>query len=123
MKKWIIVFLVIAVAAFAILFGTADSHQTNARYIAWKMGWSDYDPKVALRYLNVDVKFRKGLHGRGLSQVSEYFPDLRTLDKSNDYQSYYRGSITYEEFYWIDDSAWGIEFQNGRLREFHLFKG
>lgn len=100
-----------------------DGHQTNLRYIAWKMHLAPYDPSVTLRFLNVDSNFRRSLKGKTLSKVLKWFPDLRPPEKANNYQKYYNHLIDEFTFFWIGDSAWGIIFENGKLKDFILLKG
>lgn len=103
--------------------GSDQSHRTNRQYLLWKSGKAAYDPAVALRFIGVDVEFRVSLRGRSEEEVRKWFPDLRSPDDASEYQRCYDQDIKEMSFLWIGDSAWGIEFDRGRVKEFHLWKG
>lgn len=112
----------IAVPALLFTLHSEDSHHFNMKYRMWKLGWTDYDPKF-VRFLNVDVDLRHSLVGEDLESVERLFPDLRSKKKANEYQGYYAEGIEHRDYYWIGDTAWTVQFENGRLVEFHLWKG
>ncbi|MEX2607840.1 MAG: hypothetical protein WD708_10885 [Kiritimatiellia bacterium] len=120
-----LVVLVTGGLAFQFLYVPAanESHHTNREYIRWKKGKTTYNPSVALRFLNADADFRLSLRGKTKPEVANWFPDLRSPTEANDYQQYYNQEINDVDFLWIGDSAWGIEFQNGVVKEFRLLKG
>ena len=99
-----------------------DSHNFNLKYRLWKLGWAGYESGF-VRFLNVDVTLRQGLIGEELESVKELFPDLRSKDRANGYQSYYSDQIEHAEYYWIGDSGWTIEIKDSRVHKFHLWKG
>lgn len=125
MKKWIMPVVLVIVLLSLVFEGIADKHHTNAKYLMWKHGWVRYDPTTALRYLNVDVRFRESLRGKTKYEVKKWFPCLRSMSEANDYQQYYNQYLKDVDFLWTGESAWGIEFKNNRLRlkEFRLMKG
>ena len=113
----------VLVATYPYTLGKLDDPKFNWEYNQWKRGKSDYDPSLALRYLNIDVDFRLSLRGKSKNEIRVLFPDLRDPVRSNTYQEYYLDSIKGMDFLWIGDSAWGIEFEEVGLRQFHLLKG
>lgn len=123
MKKWIIPCVLAVVALLLLAAGTTDSHHTDAKYIMWKLGWAQVEPETTLQYLNVDVRFRQYLRGKTKSEVKKWFPDLRPPSEANEYQQYYAQFLKEMDFLWIGESAWGIEFQEGKVKRFHLWKG
>ena len=124
MKKRIILIAAGLLVLIAIGLGSADDHRTNAKYLGWKFGLCRYNPATALRYLNVDVRFRESLVGKTKAEVMRLFPDLRPTTKANDYQRAYTRDVEGIDFMWIGDSGWGIVFDDdGRLKEFRLMKG
>ncbi|MFT5128298.1 MAG: hypothetical protein ACI8W8_001908 [Rhodothermales bacterium] len=123
MKKATILYVLSIVAVFIFAAATADSHRTNLRYHMWKQGWTQNAPETAIRYLNVDAKFRESLRGKTKTEVQEWFSDLRPLSAANSYQQYYNQHLDQATLLWIGESPWGIEFEDGRLKEFRLMKG
>lgn len=123
MRKATILYVLSVVAVFIFAAATADSHRTNLRYLMWKHGWTQSAPQTATRYLNVDVKFREFLRGKTKAEVQKWFSDLRPLSAANSYQQYYNQQLKEATFLWIGESPWGIEFEDGRLKEFRLMKG
>jgi hypothetical protein len=114
---------VIVVGALCIItLHSEDDHNLNFKYRAWKLGLTKFDSDY-VRFLNVDVDFRKSLVGKQLSEIEKLFPDLRKPDKANDYQSNYSDEIDHADYRWIGDSAWVVEFKSGRVKELHIWKG
>lgn len=105
-----------------VILHSEDSHNLNFKYRFWKAGWGEFHPDY-IRFLNVDVEFRKGLIGKDLAEVERLFPDLHGQDEATEYQNYYSSYIDHADYQWIGESAWTIEFKNGRVKEFHLWKG
>jgi hypothetical protein len=108
---------------FLASLGVADNHRTNLGYLSWKWGWTEFDQEVSLRFLNADLRFRQSLYGKTKAELQELFPDLRPRTESNQYQRYYLPQLAGLDFFWIGESAWGVEFRGGKLKEFHLLKG
>lgn len=102
---------------------TENSHHTNRAYRQWKSGKGNYDPALVLRFLSADRKFKSSLRGKTKQEVQQWFPDLRPPDRANAHQRPYNQYIKDKEFFWIGDSAWGIEFVNGKVKEFLILKG
>ena len=76
-----------------------------------------------MKYLNVDVGFRRSLEGKSPEELAKWFPDLRPPEKANGYQKPYNDSVGTKDFLWIGDSAWAIVFKKGKLASFVLLKG
>ena len=101
------------------LVGSADSHHTNARYIAWKWGVNP-DYTDGMRYFGVDAGFRESLVGRPLAELRGYFPDVVPAsapgigvgDASPD-----SGSFR------IGHSGWYVEVEDGIVSSIDLHKG
>ncbi len=123
MKKKIIFLGTIGIVLFSLVLGTLDSHHTNVKYLLWKHGWTGYEPLVALKYLNVDVSFRLSLQGKSKVEINELFTDLRPMGNANEYQQLYGPDLNDADFLWIGDSAWGILFDDGKVKDIRLFKG
>lgn len=126
MKRWVAGILVLLIAGgifIVISLGGADSHHTNAKYILWKHHLWRYDPDLALRYFNVDVDFRLSLNGKSRSQLQRWFPVLKPIDPSDSYLPYCGDRVWTPGFVWIDDTRWGVVFENGRVKDIVLFKG
>ncbi len=117
--------LLLSAAGLAWLYchgpGSDDSHRTNRQSNLWKEGKAPYDPSVVLRFINVD--FVNSLKGKSRAEMEKWFPDLRSPGEANEYQRYYSESVSGMDYLWIGDSAWGIEFDSGRVKELHLLKG
>jgi hypothetical protein len=118
----VLVSIFLTVGILSIL-GTADSHRTNYRYLLWKHQIGRYDPALALRYFNVDVEFRISLYGRTRAEVQKYFPVLQRVDESDPYLPYCGDAVKHPGFFWIDNTRWGIIFENDRVKMIQLFKG
>ena len=124
-KSFVVITIVAAIAAgllAVVSFHSDDSHNLNFKYRAWKMGLRDFDPDY-MRFLTVDWEFRQHLIGKPLSEVEKLFPNLHGPDKANDNQFYYSEYINHADYRWIGDSAWTIELEKGRVKEFHIWKG
>ncbi len=110
--------------------GATEHQSRNLKYILWKHGYVSYSPELALKFLNVDISFRHSLKRKNKAEIKQWFPDLRPLNNSNHYQSFYQDTILrlYPEnrnfeFLWIGDSAWRIVFEKGKCTEFRIWKG
>jgi len=115
---------VVAICAITVwTLGSLDSHRTNAHYLGWKIGILPFDQAIALKYINVDIGFRRSLEGKTPEELARWFPDLRVPERANPYQKQYNDSLRTKEFLWIGDSAWAMVFRKGRLVEFMLLKG
>ncbi|MFP6582643.1 MAG: hypothetical protein VCD00_08820 [Candidatus Hydrogenedentota bacterium] len=117
------IFLGVAIIflAFCLLLG--PSHQTNIRYVAWKWGYGELEPDYALRFFAVDVKFRMGLYGKSKVEFEEFFPILKSPDLANDYQESYHEHMKIGDFYWMGETAWVVEFEDGVVSEIYPMKG
>ena len=100
-----------------------NSHRTNRHYLRWKKGKENFDPKVALQFIVVDRRFRLSLYGKTKAEIQKWFPNLRTPEQATEYQKYYNKYVEDIEFFWIGKSNWGLEFENGKLKQFRLLKG
>ena len=100
-----------------------ESHRTDVEYLLWKWDYLGYDPWVALKYLNLDVSLRHSLVGKTESEVKKWFPILVMPENGTEYQKQYSDWVKETEFLWIDESAWVIEFENGKVKGFRLLKG
>ena len=105
------------------LIGTIDSHDLNARYLGWKMGILPFDQTRCMKYIGVDVRFRKSLEGKTPGELSTLFPDLRPASKANAYQRHYNDHVGTQDFLWIGDSGWAMIFKKGKLLTVVLMKG
>jgi hypothetical protein len=99
-----------------------DSHHLNPGYRLWKVGLFPYHENF-IAFLNVDPDFRERLLGADLSSVKRLFPDLRATSQGDGYRGYYSDHQHGEESYWIGGTPWFIEFKDGRVTDFHLWKG
>ncbi len=103
--------------------GFDDSHRTNYRYLSWKWGLSDFDSSVSLRYLSVDVKFKKFLNGKSKKEIAKWFPNLRSPKNSDKYQQFYLNEMIDRDFFWIGNSNWVVEFEESKVVSIHTVKG
>ena len=124
--RWTVVVCssVLLIAGGAFFLATADSHHLNLRWILWKHHLWPYDEAIALRYLNVDVDFRKSLHGKTKSEILRFFPRLVSPDQPvNSMQAYYSNGMHDKDWRWIDDSNWAILFESGNVKDIEPIKG
>ena len=117
------VLLVALITVWILFLESADSHHLSPRHFLWKHGLWPYSPEVALRYFNVDRELRLSLNGKTRSEITKWFPRLIPPAQADDYQRSYNKDVEDLDFLWIDDSAWGIVFEENRVKEFRLLKG
>lgn len=108
--------------ALVVLIATADC-RTNYRYLMWKWGYGQYDPETSLRYMCHDCAFRQSLVGKTKTEIRRLFPRLAAPADGNQYQRRYANEVQKMDFVWIDESNFGFEFVNGRVKAVHLIKG
>lgn len=99
-----------------------EMHQVDLQYIAYKNGLNDgYSNQ--LKYFNVDTRFRMSLNGKKVDEVRHYFPVLRPLDQSNEFQQHYVSNLKTTDALWIGDSNWALEVIDGVVIDVVLLKG
>lgn len=111
------------VVGVAVLCLTADSHNSNYKYLLWKHGYREFDPAIACRYLHVDSDFRMSLIGKTKDEMRAVFPILKDRALSNEYQQHYNQFLESQDALWIGESNWAAIFQNEKLVEIQLLKG
>ena len=123
--RWVVVATLVLVSIGCLVWvaGSIDSHHTNLKYLLWKAGFNRSDPSIALHFMNVDSDFRQSLEGKTKEEVQEWFPNLVPPEKGNAQQKLHISFLKGMDFLWIGDSQWGIEFRDGRVKDFHLPKG
>ena len=121
--RFVTIISVAVVVGIASLVAIDDNHKTNLKYLMWKHHLVRYEPKLALRYFNVDAEFRLSLIGKTRTEVEAWFPILRQIDKEDSYLPTCGEAVWKPGFVWIDSSRWGIVFENDRARDIILFKG
>ena len=126
-RRWFLrlsmIFIAAVVLAAGAALGTADSHHTNAKYILWKHHLWPYNRDLALAYFNVDVDFRLSLIGKTRAELQKWYPALRPVDPGDPYLPYCGDLVWTPGFVWIDDTRWGVIFENDRVKDIRMFKG
>ncbi len=121
--KLVVGLIVVAGASLILaILGTADSHHTNARYLAWKWGINPGHTD-GIRYLNVDVGFRKSLLGRPFADLQRLFPAVQPASESAIGMGYLSLSSPSARLFCIGHSGWYVEVEDGIVRSIELHKG
>lgn len=124
MKIGLLIFLLsLVIAGFiaSLFIGGTDSHRFNLRYLAWKAGWGDFENP--LRFFGVDRGFRTRLTGKSPAELRKWFPQLKPMSQANEYQSQYPPELDNQEIWWIGESWWYAEVEDGKIVDFGLAKG
>ena len=106
-----------------LLVAGQNSHNFNLKYRLWKIGFIEYDTDRFTRFLGADDNLRMSMRGKTVEETEEIFGDLKSISESNDYQQEYTYGKSAEDFYWIGESRWGVQFKAGKLERFTLSKG
>ena len=112
---------------FSVFLATIDSHHTNAKYLLWKHHLWPYKRDLALRYLSVDLEFRRSLVGKTRAELQAWYPVLNLPKPDDPYIAHdgdaYDGAMKSPRFVWIDGTHWGVTFNDGKVKAVRAFKG
>jgi hypothetical protein len=105
----------------------SDDHRMNARYLLWRYT-AIGDWQREMRFLNVDVSFRRSFLGQPRTRLLRWFPDLEPgtnrLDTCPNTEEYaqFREKLRHSE--WIGRTPWLVtDDSSGAVQEVTLPKG
>ena len=125
MKKLLLIAIAFSTFAssglFAHLYNRDDA--MSLRYILWKKGLHPRPDDIFLHALLTDQYGKNEIiRGKTKEEIKDLFPDIHE-QSVNKYQKIYDKDLTGQDYVWIGESAYIIEFKDGKAERLSIMKG